>query len=335
MKKLVLLMLPIFLFTGCGKSNGSDKKGSTVVTANQVQKSYIPLGEVNSDSAYQFVADQVAFGPRVPGSEAHRQCGDYLVEKLTQYGATVEEQIGEARLYNGRPMAIRNIIGRYNPEAKRRILLSAHWDTRPFADRESDSSHWNTPIDGANDGASGVGVLIELARLLQNADLPIGVDIVFFDLEDWGTPEFHIGPSSEHSYCLGSQYWAEEIKNRANKPEAGILLDMVGAPGAKFFQEQVSSYYAPQLVKAIWQEAANLGFSSYFIPTRGGAITDDHLYVNQIAGIPCIDIIQYDPNSETGFGEYWHTRNDNMKQIDRTTLYVVGATVARFLNQYQ
>ena len=116
-------MLPIFLFAGCGKSNGSDKKGSTVVTANQVQKSYIPLGEVNSDSAYQFVADQVAFGPRVPGSEAHRLCGYYLVEKLTQYGATVEEQIGEARLYNGRPMAIRNIIGRYNPEAKRRIFL--------------------------------------------------------------------------------------------------------------------------------------------------------------------------------------------------------------------
>ena len=319
------------------KACGSDAKGKKEATATVVEQPVAmkQLSGFNPDSAYAFVAEQVAFGPRVPGSEAHRLCGNYLVEMLSAYGATVEQQQGEMRLYNGKPMALRNIIGKFNPEAKRRVMLSAHWDTRPFADRDSDEAHWNTPIDGANDGASGVGVLLEVARQLQDAQLPIGVDIVFFDLEDWGTPEFYEGVTTEHNYCLGSQYWAKSMKNSVHKPEVGILLDMVGAPGAKFYQEQISTYYAPQVVKDVWAHAANLGFGSYFIPKRGGAITDDHLYVNELAGIPCIDIIQYDPYSDTGFGEYWHTREDNMKQIDRNTLYVVGQTVVTYLNHYR
>ena len=211
---------------------------------------------------------------------------------------------------SGKSMKLRNIIGQINPEAKRRSLLCAHWDTRPFADQEANAKLWHTPIDGANDGASGVGVLLEMARVLNELPLSIGVDIVFFDLEDWGTPEFHVGAASSDSYCLGSQYWARSVAKERNKPEAGILLDMVGGRGARFYKEQISMYYAANVMDAVWRKAQELGFENYFIPMRGGAITDDHLYVNRLADIPCIDIIQQDLTTETGFAPYWHTMSD-------------------------
>ena len=153
-KKIVLFIAPLLLCMSCGKNAGNAKSSVMESQKESQTVQHIPLSEVNADSAYRFVAEQVAFGPRVPGTDAHRACGDYLVEKLTEYGAVVEEQKGEARLYNGQPMALRNIIGRYFPEAKRRVLLCAHWDTRPFADQESDSKYWNTAIDGAKDRKS-------------------------------------------------------------------------------------------------------------------------------------------------------------------------------------
>lgn len=321
----------IVLFTllvggyGCKKTVPS-RSAETLKAASHVQ---VPT--FCADSAYAFVAQQVAFGPRVPATAAHTACGNYLADKLTAFGAQVQRQEGTMRLYDGRTMALCNIIGSYNLHARQRILLCAHWDSRPMADQEQDVTQRSRPIDGANDGASGVGVLLEVARQLQQYPIEkIGVDIIFFDLEDWGAPENFQG-NSEHSWCLGAQYWAKNLHRDDYHANYGILLDMVGGRGALFFQEQISMHFAPHIVQRVWQTAQQHGFDAQFVSRMGGAVTDDHLYINQLAGIPCIDIIQYDPNSLTGFAPYWHTHADNLNAVDSATLYVVGQTLLHVL----
>ncbi len=299
---------------------------------NQQSKSTVPT--FNADSAYLFVQRQVDFGPRVPDTKPHADCADFLAETLQRFGAEVEIQQGEKKIFSGETKPLKNIIGRYNSTAKNRILLCAHWDSRPYADRETDSKKQQTPILGANDGASGVGVLLEVARQLAQQRPTVGIDIVFFDLEDWGTPEFYTGNAPQDSWCLGSQFWAEEAKKSGYKANFGILLDMVGAPNARFFREQISNHYAANVVDNVWKTAQALGFGNLFVNERGGAVTDDHYYVNTIAQIPCIDIIQYNPYSETGFGDYWHTLDDTMANINRQTLYAVGQTLLQMIYNY-
>lgn len=285
-----------------------------------------------ADSAYQYILQQVSLGPRVPQSEAHRICGDFLVAKLREFGAEVHEQHASAQVYNGAVLPLRNIIGRFFPEKKNRILLCAHWDTRPFADQELDPANHHTPILGANDGASGVGVLLEIARMLQQNPTEVGIDIIFFDLEDYGEPTFDSHTyTNQNWWCLGSQYWAKNPYPSNYSAQFGILLDMVAAPNAKFFKEIFSRKYAPKIQDKVWKTARNLGYGKFFIDEPGGAITDDHLPVNEIKGIPCINIIQFDPNTPQGFGEYWHTRQDNMDNISKKTLLAVGQTVAEVI----
>lgn len=317
----LLLLCSVFFFTACAGQTKSDEKPANVI--------FVPT--FSGDSAYQFVQKQVDFGPRVPNTKAHTACADYFVKVLQNFGAQVEIQSGEAVLYDGRKMPFKNVIATYNQKATKRILLCAHWDTRPYADRDKNSANHQTPILGANDGASGVGVLLEVARQLHVNQPTVGVDIVLFDLEDWGTPEFYSGPQREDTWCLGSQYWAEQAKKNSYKADFGILLDMVGAPGAQFYKEQISTYYASFAVEKVWSSAQSLGFGNYFLNNSGGAITDDHLYVNKIANIPCINIIQYNPYGTTGFGDYWHTLDDTMKHIDKNTLYVVGQTLLQVI----
>ena len=181
-------------------------------------------------------------------------------------------------------------------------------------------------IDGADDGASGVGVLLEIARQFSAKAPSVGVDIIFFDAEDYGTPEFDKEYKAD-TWCLGTQFWAKNPHVKGYKADFGILLDMVGAKGATFFKEQTSLHYAPNIVEEVWSTARNLGYGKFFISAPGGAITDDHQYVITGRNIPCIDIINYDPEAETGFGAYWHTQNDTMDNIDRETLKAVGQTV--------
>lgn len=288
----------------------------------QVRTVEIPT--FNADSAYSFVKRQVDFGSRVPQTEPHKKCAEYLVETLKQVGAEVEIQSGKGALYDGTTVDIQNIIGKINAGASQRILLCSHWDSRPFADHDKDESKHHTPILGANDGASGVGILLEIARNLKTLPQNIGIDIVFFDVEDWGAPQFYTGNHSDDAWCIGSKFWAKEAKKNNYRADFGILLDMVGAPSAQFYQEVFSAQYAPNIVEKVWNKAQNLGFDGYFISKQGGAITDDHLNVNTIAQIPCIDIIHFEPNSPNGFFEYWHTTQDNMRTIDKNTLYVVG-----------
>ncbi len=176
-----------------------------------------------------------------------------------------------------------------------------------------------------------MGVLIEIARLLEKEQIPLGVDVVFFDSEDYGQPDFSDLPSKQNTWCLGSQHWARSVKDHPIKPMYGILLDMVGAKDAMFTMEGTSMNYARPIVKKVWATAQRLGYGGYFKNQVTKPIIDDHLYVNGIANIPTIDIIQYEPESETNFGHYWHTQDDDMDVIDRATLKAVGHTVIQVL----
>lgn len=288
----------------------------------------IAVPDFNADSAYAFIARQLSFGPRVPGSDAHSECALWLENKMKTYTNTLEVQSFKARAYNGKILRGKNIIASFNPENNKRILLCAHWDSRPYADHDPDKNNRNIPIDGANDGASGVGVLIEMARNF-NRQLPgIGVDIIFFDLEDYGPPEDDQSYGGEDHWGLGSQFWSNNPHKTNYRARYGILLDMVGVKDATFLQEGYSMMYAPSKVKKVWNVAAGMGYDDYFVDKPGGYITDDHYYVNKIINIPTINIIHLDNNSINGsFFEHWHTINDNIDHIDKTTLNVVGRVV--------
>lgn len=286
--------------------------------------------QFNADSAYAYIEKQVSFGPRVPNTAEHRQAGDYLIQKFEELGAQVEVQAFEAEAFDGTTLSLRNIIASYNPSANKRVLLAAHWDTRPFADKDSDESKWREPIAGANDGGSGVGVLLEIARQIQaNDDPQVGVDIILFDGEDYGEPEFMDENQKQRNkiyWCLGSQYWAQNKHTRNYTAFFGILLDMVGAEGAQFYREGYSREMAPSVIKRVWGWAHELGHGRFFKYKNSEPIIDDHLYMNQ-GGVPSIDVIDYDPASDFYFGDYHHTHEDDMSIISRETLKAVGETV--------
>ena len=291
----------------------------------------------SADSAYSYIAQQVAFGARVPDTEAHEACGDWLVSELQRHGAEVTEQRGSMSNYATVALPLRNIIAHIPGNMPTTILLCAHWDTRPWSDEEADYDNRFLPVPGANDGASGVGVLLEVARQLQalratnKIDQLPSVDIIFFDGEDMGTPSHYTGPQREDTWCLGSQLWAKEYMQtpiaQRTKYQYGILLDMVGDPSATFPREYFSVNYAGTYVEQIWRTAAKLGYGRYFVNQSAYPITDDHYYLNTLAGIPCVDIIDYKPNNGTGFAEWWHTQQDDMRNINYQTLQAVGETV--------
>lgn len=318
-KMLYILFAAAMISCSQNPSSSSEK-----VESQPVKQQNVPA--FDADSAWVFVENQVKFGPRVPNSEAHVACGNYLTSELKRFGAQVYEQEATLTAYNGTQLKAKNIIGSYNPENSKRVLLFAHWDSRPYADHDKDPANHKKPIDGADDGASGVGVLLEMARQFSIKSPAIGIDIIFFDAEDYGTPEF-VKEYKENTWCLGAQFWAKNPHVKGYKADFGILLDMVGAKNASFFKEATSMRYAPQIVEEVWSTARDLGYGKFFINAEGGAITDDHQYVILGRNIPCIDIIYTDPESDNGFGPHWHTQNDTMDNIDRETLKAVGQTV--------
>lgn len=309
-----LLLLVIF---SCKKKGDTD---STVITPVEVPA-------FSADSAYAYVQKQVDFGPRVPNTESHRKTATWLEQELKRTGGQVTVQSFKSPAIDGSTVDLKNIIASFNPEKQKRIMLAAHWDTRPYADK--DSLKRDAPLDGANDGGSGVGVLLEIARLLKANPPRAGVDIVLFDGEDWGEKVYETTPAPIHEtlddwWCLGSQYWSKNKHKPNYRPYYGIVLDMVGAENARFFREGHSMQYAPRIVDKVWSAAATLGYSDYFIKADVSAITDDHLFINRIAQIPAIDILHYEPK---GWGDYHHTTKDNMSVISKRTLEVVGRTV--------
>ena len=315
-------------------SNNSDVK--PLIKEVKTPK-WIKVDDFNSDSAYNFISKQVSFGPRVPNTINHKKCGDWIVNKLTNYGFKTKEQVGQVTAFNGSKLPVRNIIGNINPNATKKVLLCAHWDTRPFADR--DSLNKNRPIIGANDGASGVGVILEIARAFKKDSLNIGLEIIFFDVEDYGAPSldnsFFDLQSMNDTWCLGSQYWSYNLDANYKKPNFGILLDMVGAKGAVFTKEEISRKYAGYHLNKVWKLAEFLGYGDCFQKKIAPPITDDHTYINQLTLIPTIDIIHYDLSPYSGrfdFGRFHHTHQDNMEIIDKKTLNAVGQTVISYLH---
>jgi glutaminyl-peptide cyclotransferase len=325
--KNVLLAALLFGLFSCSSNKeklATDEKTSPIIN--------VPV--FNRDSAYHFIQTQVDFGPRVPNSTSHQKTGDFLVAVLKGYGATVVEQNFTAETFDGQRLTLRNIIASYYPEKQKRMLLAAHWDTRPFADK--DSQQPNAPLDGANDGASGVGVLLEIARVLHANDTPeVGIDIILFDGEDWGEPENQTNKVSlpkglDSWWCLGSQYWSKNKHKGGYAAYYGILLDMVGGTKARFYREEFSQRYAPSIVDKVWSTAETLGYSHVFVNTTQGSVLDDHYYVNTLGKIPMIDIINYDPATNS-FGDFHHTTNDNMEGISKETLQIVGNTLLQVL----
>ncbi len=318
-----LLICTMFISSCQSDAETKPPPPKTNSSQNTKPKPAVNYPEFSGESAYDFVAKQVEFGPRVPGTSEHLACAEWLEKTFKQYADETIVQSDQVTVYNGKQVPMYNIIGSFNPDSKKRILLSAHWDTRPFADQDTERE--NEPIAGANDGGSGVAVLLELAKILKANPLKdLGVDLALWDVEDYGK-------GAAETYCLGSQYWSKTPHKPGYKAQFGINLDMVGAKGGIFYQEGYSRQFANHIVSKVWSAAHKAGYSGYFPFEKCREITDDHVFVNAIAKIPMIDIIQYDEYSQNGFFKHWHTHGDNMDIIDKRTLKAVGQTMVRVI----
>lgn len=313
------ILLLVLSFAAC-------RNEAPVVTAEP--KTPIQIPAVNADSLLANVEKQLSFGYRVPGTEGHLACKNWLVSHLESLGAKVEVQKFKASFLGQNAVDAYNIIASINPDHQERVLLAAHWDSRLIAEKDADDANRAKPIKGANDGASGVAVLLEIARMLQSHPIDMGVDIILFDAEDQGYTEG--GDESVVTWCLGSQYWANNKHDKKYKANFGILLDMVGAKGAVFGREGVSMQFAQTYMDKTWKLAQRMGYGAMFVDKTHGSIQDDHYYVNAIAGIPMLDIIHWD-FSRNSFGHYHHTQDDDLDVIDKQTLKIVGQVVTAVL----
>lgn len=315
--------------TGCSGRTAADSTtaNETVQTATNAPTADVPA--FSADSAYRNIERQVAMGFRTPGSEGHARCGQFILSELARYGAdTVIQQKATVTTHRGKQITATNILGRFNTSAPRRILIAAHYDTRPWADEDSDKTNHTSPIAGANDGGSGVGVALELARLVGAQSPQIGVDFLFTDAEDSGAHDD--SAETQNTWCLGSQYWAEyNPYTPADRPVFGIVLDMVGGKDALFYREYFSEHIAPVINRKIWETASQLGIDRFINEARG-AVTDDHIYITA-AGIPCIDIIECANPATGSFPPYWHTTSDNMDIISHDTLLDVGRVITHVI----
>ncbi|MDP4172710.1 MAG: M28 family peptidase [Bacteroidota bacterium] len=276
-------------------------------------------------NAYQMVSKQVSFGPRNPNSLAHQAALSFFTLELKKYADTVVLQNFTYQGYNNEQLNLTNVIAKFNPKATNRIFISAHWDCRPRAEQDKDPAKKNQPIPGANDGASGAGILLEIARMLKSNPVNYGIDLVFFDGEDYGK-EGDIG-----NYFLGSKYFAAQ-KSSDYRPAFGILLDLVGDKEAVFAKEGLSMLYAPDVTNMIWNLAKKVN-STAFNDVEGNQIQDDHLPLNE-AGLSTVDIIDIDlvgastPNPRRN---YWHTHNDTMENISKDMLQQVGNVLSQLI----
>ena len=338
MCRLIAILLAVSLFS-CGVSQNKQVKENLALMADAESPApgdvvtSAPLGGFNADSAYAYLAKQVSFGPRVPNTEAHRLTGDWLVSELKRHGAKVTEQKAQLKAFDGTVLNARNIFARIPEQGKEvsvspngSILLLAHWDCRPWADKDPDPKKRDLPVDGANDGASGVAVLLEIARQLAINPINKPVDILFVDAEDWGEE------GDDDSWALGTNYFVENPPIKGYSPDYAILLDMVGGEGATFCREYFSERSAPVIAENIWQTADRLGYGEMFLNRMGSAILDDHVKLIQ-GGIPAIDIVEFHPDGDTGFNPHWHTTSDTLGQISLTTLQGVGEVVVDFLRR--
>ena len=323
-KNIFAVISLVLLVASCGNL----KKQTTDESA-----SLQPVGPVFcADSAYLYCQAQCDFGPRTMNSKAHDDCEKWIISKFESFGMQVTPQKAVLKGYDGTSLNSTNIIASYRPDLTDRVLLCAHWDSRPWADNDPDEANWKTPVMAANDGASGVAVMLEIARLLSKDTLQLGVDFICFDAEDWGVPQWNEDNFDSDSWALGAQYWSTNLHKKGYRARFGILLDMVGGQGAQFYKEAMSVQYANHIVEKVWRAAQVVGYGSMFPSQQGTGVTDDHISVNTKAKIPTIDIIPYYPNCEqSSFGPTWHTINDDMAHIEKNTLQAVGQTIIQVL----
>lgn len=274
------------------------------------------IPEFNGERAFGFLRAQTAFGPRNPNSKGHRECLLYLVDRLRALADDVRVQEFVSTGYAGERLPLTNVIASFNPSSPARVLLCAHWDTRPRAEHDENASRRNEAILGANDGASGVAVLLELAGILKASPPTIGIDIVLFDGEDYGMESDH------DRYLLGSRYFAAN-KAADYLPRFGILLDMVGDKFLDLPREQFSVRYAPDIVDLVWKTAAALGIRQ-FEDESGEEVLDDHIPLNE-AGIKTIDIIDFNYPDQTN--RYWHSHKDVPDNCSAESLEAVGTVL--------
>ena len=325
----VLGVLPFYLFTFLLLHSCGNLRKQTTDDSASMQ----PIGPAFcADSAYLYCQAQCDFGPRTMNSKAHDDCEQWIISKFKGFGLEVIPQKAVLKGYDGTSLKSTNIIASYRPDIKDRILLCAHWDSRPWADNDPDEANHKTPVMAANDGASGVAVMLEVARLISKDTLQMGVDFICFDAEDWGVPQWSDADYDGDSWALGAQYWSTNLHKKGYKARYGILLDMVGGQGAQFYKEPFSVQNASNIVEKVWRAAQIVGYGSMFPTQMGTGVTDDHVPVNTKAKIPTIDIIPYYPNCEqSSFGPTWHTINDDMEHIDKNTLQAVGQTLIQVI----
>ena len=276
----------------------------------------------DQNHAFELLKKQVGFGPRYPGAPGHDLMVKFLSDELKPYADTIDVQ-KFTRNIRGKHLTLHNVAACFNASAKKWVLLAAHWDSRPTADEEILASKRKMPIPGANDGASGVAVLLELARVFAKQRPDIGVYVIFLDGEDYGP--------GENDMYLGAKYFAANMSalakanGRPIKFDYGILLDMIGDKNLDIYYEQQSLAAAPEVAKKVWKAAADLGYDDVFIPKVKYAISDDHIPLIR-AGVKCIDVIDFD------YGP-WHTLDDTADKCSPASLKIVGETIARVIYQ--
>ena len=277
--------------------------------------------DFDEDHAFEYLVAQCDFGPRNPGSEGYYACLDFIINELDQSADDIilQDFRYQEQRYRKR-YDLQNIIARFNPDASFQTIISAHWDTRPWADQEDNRRDRNQPIIGANDGASGVAVLLELAKIMGETPPPIGVNLGFFDGEDLGVP------GENETYCQGSRYFAKNLP--IPRPDEAINLDMVGDKQLHIPVEKYSLEYNPNLVRYLWGRADDMGLDAFDI-TPQYAIYDDHVRLHEIAGIPAIDLIDFKyPNP---YANFWHTMNDVPENCSAESLEQVGKLMVDYI----
>ena len=297
-------------------------------SAESTDYTQVAVPEFSADSAYAYVEAQLAFGNRIPGGKGWQQCAAWLAAQMGRWCDTVIVQDFRAELWNGTTVPGKNIIGSLNPTAERRVLLAAHWDSRSWADHDKNDDLHHSPVPGANDGASGVAALMEMARVMSAMRPSVGVDFIFFDVEDQGAPEWS-EVYDQDTWCKGSQFWAQNRHVPYYTAVYGVLFDMVGTQQPRFTKEQISRSFAPGLTHKLWAAADALGYGNIFVNQETDPILDDHYYVNRLAGIPMVDIVQN--SAGISFFEHWHTTTDDLDAVSKESLRTVATVTMKTL----
>ena len=314
-----LFLTLMTLWTGCTQDTPKPQQKKDSSSSTTV---HVPA--FDGKKAFSYLTAQTDFGPRNPGSSGHEKCLQYLQTEMQRYADKVTLQPFSSVGYEGQELQLTNVISTFNPKATTRILLLAHWDTRPRADQDLDPKKRNNPILGANDAASGVAILMEIGRQLKAQSPSVGVDLLFDDGEDYGKH------NDNENYLLGARYFAKHLPP-GYKPIYGILLDMVGDKQLELAKEKYSLQYAPDIVELVWSTARALGVYQ-FVDREQNWVTDDHLPLNEV-GIKTIDLIDFDYPDETN--KYWHTTEDTPDKCSAESLEAVGTVLLHVIYNQQ